>query len=249
MVKGDNNAKRHYHMSIARWVGGLGTSGGSPPPPPPPPTPNWTFIQSASTTTALSATCVLAYTANVTAGNLLVAHAGTGGGASAVAITDSQGNTWTQDAVTAKNASDSSFLATWHAKAGATGPNTVTATANAGTPGVVLAIQEFSPGGTFNFTLDGSVNAIFTSRTTTPDAGSIAVAGAHELAVSAWASSDAAITGTITAGTGMTIDQQDVTPRMIATEYALNVSAAIHGAFTLPQTRFSEDTGVSYIAS
>jgi len=119
----------------------------------------------------------LAYGTNPTSGNLLVVLGSCSGHAGALpasmALSDTIGNSWTQDCNQSDSTSGSKgFIAIWHCTNKSTGADTVTLTPNTGTYVTSLCVYEFSFSGTL--AVDGTpTSAISASTVTSYQPGSI----------------------------------------------------------------------------
>lgn len=125
---------------------------------------------------------VVAFTSNVTAGNLLLAAVTTGGGGTVTtAVTDSQGNTYHLLAGTGTGyvTTGSTRVSLHAATAGSSGACTVTATPSSG--GAALAVLEYSGTNDGGFTQDGQN----TGSDSPADCGSVTPAVSGSLVVGA----------------------------------------------------------------
>jgi hypothetical protein len=144
----------------------------------------------------------LAYTSNVTSGNLLVAFANAFSGSGlTMTISDTQGNTWTAGcangatACTGNASADANgcihdisgagdgFMCMWHAVASSSAADTVTVTQGSGTVTINLWILEFFGRTTLDVAATSNGNSSFNTSCTS--GASAAAAGAGELIVGA----------------------------------------------------------------
>jgi len=193
------------------------------------------FVQANDTLAVGSASSVsIAYTSNVTAGDILVAIGEGYPTSGTLSISDTQGNTWTLVGSVSNN--DSLYM--WVANANATGANTVTISiGGGGTTYVQGIVAEYSGYATSSpidsySTNSGSGSG---SGSLTLSTGSIAVGGSGELIVSAYIFPNP-FSGA-TAGSGFTM-RKSLTSIFTGffLEDNLNASSATNAQMSLTQT-------------
>src|ERR1700753_2642701 len=117
------------------------------------------FVQGASNFSSSSASSIAeAYTSSVTAGNMLIACCGWASANTGGSITDTLGNTWTQQETVA-GTSIGYGLTIWTAVAKSTGANTVTVTPPSAPQSFMrMAIHEYSGVDTLDQKITGQSN-------------------------------------------------------------------------------------------
>lgn len=189
---------------------------------------------------ASSAQRSLAYASNVTAGDLLVAAIATEavGSAATLAVTDTQGNSWTQAGPYVNQGLDT--VSIWYTTAGSSGANTVKFTPSASVFSAV-AIQEWSGGGNQDGT--GSNTATSASWTT----GSVSVSGSCDLIVAAFTYNQGH-PDTQTAASGFTADasQSGSSTQPLFVEYRTGLGSAVSAAANNSNSRAYAALGVSF---
>lgn len=167
---------------------------------------NIAFVQANSAPFTVSSPGDVAFNADVTAGNLIVVATGRWGGVSSAegAVTDSQGNTYTLIAKKVIGGSNA-LVALWWTTASSSGALTVTYTWS-GTTSATVGVLEYS--GVNAVPVDASATNSGTG--TTESTGAVAVNGADELVLGAFAEANgASLTFVPTAGQTLRVDEQD----------------------------------------
>jgi hypothetical protein len=168
-----------------------------------------------------------------TAGNLIIAAVRMSTTSQTVTITDSAGNLYT-DAVAQSQTTDGHQVHVFYAKNIAGGGNTVTATFSSTNNHPWLAIYEYS-GLSATSPLDRAAHAQGSSSAPTSGATATTVS-ANELVFAA-VGLPASYTGTVTAGSGYALRQQDTTSSRAANEAAVVSSTGSYaGTFGLSAT-------------
>jgi hypothetical protein len=177
---------------------------------------------------------LVGFLANNTAGNLIIAFVRMSSSTQTVGVTDTAGNTYT-DAVSQIQSSDGHQIYIFYAKNIAGGANTVKATFSSTNNHPWLAIYEYS-GLSTTSPLDKTAAAQGSSST--PSTGATAMTqAASELAFVGAGFNTPSFTGTVTAGTGYTLGQQDTNTSRAATETSVVSSTGSYtGTFTLSGT-------------
>lgn len=187
----------------------------------------------------------LAFPADVTAGNLLVVGVATYNPGVTVAVTDSQGNTYTQAVGYATSTEAGGVRASqWYAIAGSTGPNTVTVSPSASAYSAIHLLERSGVDTADPF----NAGSTGTGTGTAADCGSVPVAQADSLVV-VLVADNAGGSRTWTAGTGFDLRTQQPNGSSFvasATEDDLSVGAAVNGTITLSTSAAWAAIGASY---
>lgn len=177
-----------------------------------------------STTSADSSPSTLAYTSNVTSGNLGICITRTSGGDSPPgSITDTRGSTWAQAGADVMRGT--ATLRVWWTKFPSSGANTITLVSQAGSTRII--IEEVS--GITNPTYDQYVQA--SGSSTTPNSGSITTTVATWLVCAVNLNNYPSVIPT--AGSGFTI-LNTTTTRFAAEDQDAASSGSYSGTMTLP---------------
>ncbi len=172
----------------------------------------------------------VSFSANNTAGNLIIAVVRMSTTSQTVNVTDSAGNIYV-DAVSQAQIVDRHQLHLFYGKNVSGSSNTVTATFSSTNNHPWIAIYEYSGISTTN-PLDQTAHAQGSS--TSPDTGSTSVTSSANELVFAATSLPASYAGTVTASAGYILQQQDTGSSRAATEAGIaNGTGTFHGAFNL----------------
>jgi hypothetical protein len=208
-----------------------------------PPAYTWEFIQ-ANAGSTVSDSLPVAFGAPVKSGHFIVVGVTVGGFVATATVTDSLGNTYTQDATVGTGA----FV--FHAKVTTGGANTVTALAAGGSGGAVqVAIAEYAPppGATTGF------NTPATTGTGTGTAVSLASLTITPLDLSTMLVRCSGVTTEPTAGSGWTARAfEPGTASNTATYYQDQLSSTaspITATATLPTSETWQAAAATYLAS
>jgi O-glycosyl hydrolase len=192
--------------------------------------PSMALVQQATNNTAGATSLAKAFTANVTAGNLIVV-AVSGWPTPTINVTDSRGNAYAV-ASPIRQAAGSSFSAIYYAKNITGGADTVTVSANSSVQ-LSMVIAEFS-GLNTTAPLDGNVSAAGTSNT--PSSGNVTPTTATDLLIGAGTHNLSTITS---AGSGFTLigvaTEDSSNHQPLAMEYKfLTSTSPVAATFSLP---------------
>ena len=172
----------------------------------------------------------VSFSANNTAGNLIIAVVRMSTTSQTVSLRDSAGNVYI-DAVSQTQSADGHQLHLFYAKNIVGMSNTVTATFSSGNNHPWLAIYEYSGLSVAN-PLDQIAHAQGSSAS--PDSGSTSVTSSKNELIFAATGLPASFSGTVTAASGYALQQQDTGASRAATEAAaVESSGSFHGGFNL----------------